>query len=208
MFVPRREHARFCSVACRVAWNLETHGDPAAEASALHWSITAMSNAIERLRRARAGDSMQALTMIGETVWLVTIVDATLVRYHPDVYDGVLAAQTGAERELIEGTLAGLRFVRNRTGGEADLAEFVGSIASGPGAGTGRITGWAWRSVPEPAVASQPPRGQQWELARYRAYQEQLAGHTLGDTFGRAVAFLRQTAAEAPSITDSANAAR
>ena len=42
-FVPRREHARFCSARCRAAWNREHMGDPAAGASALVWSITAMS---------------------------------------------------------------------------------------------------------------------------------------------------------------------
>ena len=35
MFVPRREHARFCCVRCRGAWNREHAGDPAAEMSAL-----------------------------------------------------------------------------------------------------------------------------------------------------------------------------
>ena len=43
-FVPRREHARFCSARCRAAWNREHMGDPAAGASALAWSITAMSD--------------------------------------------------------------------------------------------------------------------------------------------------------------------
>jgi hypothetical protein len=45
-------------------------------------------------------------------------------------------------------------------------------------------------------------------MTRYRAYQAQLAGHTIGEIFGRAVAFLELTAANAPSITDiSAHAA-
>ena len=48
-FTPSREHARFCSTHCRVAWNQENIGDPTAEASALHWSITAMRDAIDRL---------------------------------------------------------------------------------------------------------------------------------------------------------------
>jgi hypothetical protein len=45
--------------------------------------------------------------VIGEAVWWVTIVDATLVRHHLDVYDGALAARPPAERRLIEGTLGG-----------------------------------------------------------------------------------------------------
>jgi hypothetical protein len=45
VFVPRREHARFCSVPCRVEWNRGHMGDPAAGATALLWSITGMSDA-------------------------------------------------------------------------------------------------------------------------------------------------------------------
>lgn len=148
--------------------------------------------------------------MIGEAVWWVTIVDATLVRHHPETYDAVLAGQTPVQRQLIEGTLAGLRFVRNRIGRAADLAEFIEPGAPDPGPGKGRrITGWTWRPVPEPALAALPPRGQAWEMTRYRAYQDQLAGHTIGETFGRAAEFLKLAAASAPSITDfSAHAAR
>jgi len=35
VFTPRREHARFCSAACRVAWNQEHTGNPQAGAGAL-----------------------------------------------------------------------------------------------------------------------------------------------------------------------------
>ena len=58
-------------------------GDPAVKVSALQWSITAMSDTTERLARVNAGDRPQAFALIGEAVWWVTIVDATLVRYHP-----------------------------------------------------------------------------------------------------------------------------
>ena len=153
-FVPRREHARFCSARCRAAWNREHVGDPAAGASALAWSITAMSDATDRLSRVRAWDRPRAFAAIGEAVWWVTIVDATLVRHHPDAYDAVMAGQAPAQRRLVEGTLAGLRFVRNRIGDEADLAEFIEPGKAGPGAGQGRITGWTWKPVPEPALGS------------------------------------------------------
>jgi hypothetical protein len=46
-FVPRREHARFCSAGCRAAWNREHTGDLKAGASALQWAITAMSETTE-----------------------------------------------------------------------------------------------------------------------------------------------------------------
>ena len=46
-------------------------------------------------------------------------------------------------------------------------------------------------------------------MARYRAYQAQLAGHTIGEIFARAAALLKLTAANATSVTDiSAHAAR
>jgi hypothetical protein len=200
-FVPRREHARFCSARCRAAWNREHVGGPAAGASALVWSITAMSDTTDRLTRVRAADRPRAFTVISEAVWWVTMVDATLVRHHPDAYDGVLAGQSPTERQLVEETLAGLRFVRNQIGDEADLAEFIEPGESGHGAQRGRITGWTWRSVPEPSLGSLPSRGQAWETTRYRAFQAHLAGRTVGETFGRAAAFLKLAAANAPAIT-------
>ena len=207
MFTPRREHARFCSVRCRAAWNRDRAlGDPAVEVSALRWSILAMSDITERLPGVRAEDRPGAFAAIGDAVWCVTIVDAALVRHHLGAYDGAMAGQTPAERRQVEGTLAGLRFVRNRIAHEVELAEFIEPGAPGPGAGKGPITGWTWKAMPEPALALPSPRAQAWEMTRYRAYQAQLAGHTIGETLGRAVAFLERTAANA--ITDiSAHAA-
>jgi hypothetical protein len=207
-FVPRREHARFCGVPCRVAWNRRQTGDPAAGASALRWSITAMSEAAERLPRAGVWDQSRALGMVGEMVWWVTIVDATLVRYHAVAYDRVLAGRAPAERHLTEATLTGLRFVRNRIGHGADLAEFAEPGAPGPGAGQGLITDWRWKPVPRPVLAWLPPRGRAWEMTRYRAYQAQLAGQTIGEIFGLATAFLELAAADASAVTEiSAHAA-
>ncbi|HKA95664.1 MAG TPA: hypothetical protein VKD66_05310 [Streptosporangiaceae bacterium] len=209
VFVPRREHARFCSVGCRAAWNREHMGDPAAEASALQWSIIAMSETAERLPGVTAWNRPRAYAAICEAVWWVTIVDATLVRHHPEAYDGVMAGQNQEDRQLIEATLTGLRFIRNRIPHEVDLAELVETGAPDPGAGNGRITGWTWRPVPEPALGSLPPRAQAWEMARYRAYQAQLAGRTVGEIFGRAAAFLTLAAANATSLTEtSLHAAR
>jgi hypothetical protein len=36
-FEPRREHARFCSAACHIAWNQEHADEPDAEDTALGW---------------------------------------------------------------------------------------------------------------------------------------------------------------------------
>jgi hypothetical protein len=128
------------------------------------------------------------------------MVDATLVRHHPRAYDAVMAGQSAARRELIEGTLAGLRFVRNRISEEAGLAGFIEPGVTARGSAAGRMTGWAWKPVPEPALASLASRGRAWEATRYRAYQAHLAGHTLGETFGRAAAFVQLAAADAASI--------
>ena len=68
-FVPRREHARFCSARCRVAWNRQHVGDSAAEADALGWTIAAMREAIDRLLRARSLDQPHAFAAISEAVW-------------------------------------------------------------------------------------------------------------------------------------------
>ena len=202
VFEPRREHGRFCSARCRVAWNRENISDRAAGGSALEWSISAMRDATWRLLRAQARDRSRAFAVISEAVWWVTIVDGTLVRYHPETYDRVMAGQPPGERGLIEETLAGLRFVRNRMGHDVDHVDFIRPDARRPGAGDGRITEWRWNPLPEPSHASPSPRGQAWEMARYRAYQARLAGHTVGEVFGRAAAFLNVAAATATSATE------
>jgi hypothetical protein len=183
--------------------------DPVAGVSALQWSITAMSDTTERLHRVRAANQPRAFAVIGEAVWWVTIVDATLVRHHPDDYDAVMTGQPPAERRLIEGTLAGLRFVRNRMGQEVDHVDFIHPGASLARAGDDRITAWTWNCLPEPVLDSLPARGQAWEMTRYRAYQAELAGHTIGEVFGRATAFLKLTAAStAPDPDLSGQAVR
>jgi hypothetical protein len=46
-------------------------------------------------------------------------------------------------------------------------------------------------------VETLPPRGQEWELSRYRAYQDRLAGRPIGETFALASAFLTLVASQA-----------
>jgi hypothetical protein len=181
-------------------------GDPQADASALLWSVTAMSEATARLPHARTWNRARAYAVVGEAVWWVTLVDATLVRHHPEPYDNVMASQSPAQRQRIEATLAGLRFVRNRISGEADLAKFIGAAAPGEDPDNGRVTGWSWKTLPPPALASLPPRAQAWERTRYQAYYAQLAGHTLGEVFWRAATFLTLTAATAGPLADLASA--
>jgi len=190
LFVPRREHARFCSARCRVAWNRQRVGAPPTEAGALGWTFTATREAIDRLLWARSLDQPHAFAAISEAVWWVTMVDATLVRYHPDAYDAALASHHAAERRLIEGTFGGLRFVRNWMGYHADHADFIQPQPDSGRPGADPVAAWTWRSLPRPVLASLPARGQEWEMRRYREYQAQLAGRPVGETFRLAVAFL------------------
>jgi hypothetical protein len=95
---------------------------------------------------------------------------------------------------VTEDTFGGLRFVRNRMGYDADHADFIAPLDPRPGAAAPRVAGWIWRPVPEPALTTLTPRGREWELTRYRAYQAQLAGHPIGETFTQATAFLRLVA--------------
>lgn len=196
VYAPRREHDRFCGAGCRAAWNSERMGDPGGRASALAWSVTGMADTVARLGQMKAADPPRAFAVIGEAVWWVTIVDATLVRHHPDVYDDVMAAQDPGLRRVIEEALGGLRFVRNRIGDEADLVEFIGT--GGPGAGEAPITAWRWKLVPQPAPGPLTSRGQAWEMTRYRAYLARLAGRAVGETFGCTAEFLTVAAAASP----------
>jgi hypothetical protein len=194
VFAPRREHARFCSTSCRVAWNRERAGDLAVEVTALDWTVAAMCDVLEWLGGAGDRDRSQAFAVISEAVWWVTIVDATLIRYHVEAYEAAMAAHTPAERRLIEGTFGGLRFVRNQMGYHVDQADFIEPA-------DGCIMAWSWRSVGEPALTLLPPRGQAWEMARYQAYEAQLAGHTMKEVFGRAAAFLKLVSERAAVLT-------
>jgi hypothetical protein len=202
-FTPRREHVRFCSADCRVAWVRAHRGDPAAQVSALGWSVTAMSEAAGRLSSVQTWHEVRAFGAVSEAVWWVTIVDATMVRFHPDVYDEVLDGFTPDKRRLVEETLEGLRFVRNQVGGGGQ-ADFV-RPAGGNGE-PGGIAGWTWAPLPEPPLSSLLPRGQAWEMSRYQAYQARLAGQTVGATFSLVAAFLQLAAEKAACLTDSAPA--
>jgi hypothetical protein len=175
-------------------------GDPAGGASALAWSVTAMGDTVARLGQVKAADQLRAFAVIGEAVWWVTIVDATLVRHYPDVYDDVMAARGPGRRRVIEEALGGLRFVRNQMGDEADLADFIG--AGGPGAGGAPITAWRWKLILQPALGPLTSRGQAWEMTRYRAYLARLAGRAVGETFGCTAEFLTMAAAASPVTGD------
>jgi hypothetical protein len=203
-FAPRREHARFCSARCRVAWNRAARtGKVPAEASALEWAITAMSDSTQRLPRVAELDRPRAFAVISEAVWWVTIVDGTLVRYHPEAYDRELRSRTSADQTLIEETMAGLRFVRNQMGQDVDHTDFIRPRSPAGVSRDGRVRAWTWNQMSGPMCASLSPRGLEWELSRYQAYTSRLAGHAVGQTFLAATDFLLAASARASSLTEA-----
>jgi hypothetical protein len=202
-FTPRREHARFCSARCRVAWNRADRAQPAADESALAWAIAAMSDAVSRLPRVAGLDRPRAFAVVSEAVWWVTIVDANLVRYHPDVYDDELASRPEAERQLVEETLAGLRFVRNQVGNDIDRGHFIQPVTIT--VDSGRAQDWTWTPLPEPSCESLSPRSLAWEMDRYRAYESRLAGRAVVATFSCAASFLKVVAAGIAEPADVTN---
>jgi hypothetical protein len=183
-FVPRREHARFCSAHCRMAWNDEHAGLAAAPAAAIDWSVAAMAEAATRLSSSGSWDLPHLAEAVSDAVWWVTLVDATLVRYHPRNYEGALADRNARRRET-EQTLEGLRYVRNQLGRSADPASLIQPFPGGTPAGR-----WAWRPLPQPDLGGLGSRARKWELSRYRAYQERLAGHDITGTFTWCAEFL------------------
>lgn len=198
MFTPRREHARFCSARCRMIWNqqyADTDQLPA-PAETLEWSIAAMWQATERLGHVPGFQHEDGFATIGEAVWRVTMVDATLVRYRADAYTELLDDLSSSESEVIEDTFAGLRFVRNRMAYD-ELPAFVeparaALTGTGGAHATATVGSWTWKSVPEPMTPALNERAQQWEMSRYRSYHAQLAGRPVGETFARATDFLRR----------------
>jgi hypothetical protein len=169
-----------------MAWNREHAGVAAAPAVAIDWSVTAMTEAAGRLTTAGARDLPRLAAAVGETVWWITLVDATLVRYHPRDYEKALAAKA-VRRRKTEQTLEGLRYVRNQLGRSVDSAEFVRPAARDDGATT-----WTWRPLPEPDLTGAGPRARSWELSRYRAYQARLAGRDIATSFSRCTRFLER----------------
>lgn len=190
-FVPRREHARFCSTSCRVAWNAEHDGPGTAPLVAIDWSVTAMTEAVERFEWAGKWSRTRAASAVSETVWGITLVDATLVRYHRRDYEATLAAQAPDRRRKIEETLAGLRFVRNRLGRSVDPEEFIHRPHEGS------AVAWVWTPQREPSLKGLPARSGDWELSRYRSYQSRLAGRDIVSAFARSQEFLEEAAQRA-----------
>ncbi|HEX4255717.1 MAG TPA: hypothetical protein VH089_11545 [Streptosporangiaceae bacterium] len=203
VFTPRREHARFCSAECRIRWNRDHLTDSVAEERALEWSLAGMRDITERLEACRPEDAAVAFSAVAEAVWWVTIIDARLIRQYMDIYDAVLDAHSATRRPMIEGTLAGLRFVRNQSSNEAFSASFISPPAGSNGHGSGVTAAWRWNSIPEPALSQLPDDIRSWEQDRYQAYQAWLADHVVADVFQRATGFLNLAAARVAAVASA-----
>jgi hypothetical protein len=195
VFAPRREHARFCSPDCRVGWNRDHLTDAVAEERALQWSLTGMQDVIEQLDVDRPADQAAAFSAVAEAVWWITIIDARLIRQYMDLYDSVLAAHVRADQPMIEGTLAGLRFVRNQMCADGP-GRFIEPPAS-VGNGVAVTAAWRWAHRPQPQLSDMPAHMQPWVMTRYQAYEQWLAGGSVGRAFQRAAGFLNLAATRA-----------
>jgi hypothetical protein len=201
VFEARREHARFCSPECRVRWNREHLTDAIAEERALEWSLAGMRDITERLALCRPEeDGVVAFSAVAEAVWWVTIIDARLIRQYMDIYDALLAAHDPMQRSMVEGTLAGLRFVRNQTSNDTIGTDFISPPAGGGGQGYGVPAAWRWNRIPEPVLDGLPDEVRSWERTRYREYQAWLADNIVGDVFQRATGFLNLAAARVSAV--------
>lgn len=191
IFEPRCEHARFCSSLCRVTWNREHAGGQSTGDTPLNWSISALEDTTNRLCKAGVLTLPEALAVIGEAVWWVTLVDATMIRYHHDIYDRTMAGLPPAQRRATEGTFTGLRFVRNSMGYYVDPADFI-EPQPGSRGGDAPVSAWTWRPVKAPVSATLAQRAKAWDAGRYMHYRAHLAGRPVGETIDRATVFLTQ----------------
>ena len=193
-FEPRREHDRFCCAGCRIGWNRQNRCG-STHSSALAWSVVALRDTVQQLAGLTVTGPPEAYAVIGEAVWRVTIVDATMVRYHPGVYQQTVTGQSLQQRQVTEKTLAGLRFVRNQMGYRYPPSAFIQPAGIADLSAGSLVAEWIWKAPPPPPPS--PPGRPGWEMDRYQAYLTQLAGHVTGEAFQQTAAFLLQVAAKA-----------
>jgi hypothetical protein len=162
-----------------------------ASSAALDWSVAAMNAATERVNRINAVGLAEAFAAIGEAVWWITVVDDNVRDRHGKAYRRATRATTPNPTD----TMRGLRSARNRICHEVEVVDFIVPVGSRPDRGDGRVSAWAWQSVP-------PPRSHaSRDIAGHAAYESALAGQNIVYTFGLATGFLQlaQTVARDPS---------
>lgn len=137
-----------------------------------------MNAATDRVNRIHAIGLAEAFAAIGEAVWWITVVDDNVKARHGKAYRRAERATTPNPTE----TMRGLRSARNRICHEVEVVDFIAPFGSRLDRGDGRISAWAWQSVPPPRAAR--------DLAGHRAYESALAGQNIVYTFGVATGFL------------------
>jgi hypothetical protein len=156
-----------------MAWNDEHAGVAAAPPAAIDWSVAAMSEAAQRLSSPDSRDLPHLADAVADAVWWVTLVDATLVRYHPQNYESTLGAAAPGGGRPSRPSRDG-RYVRNQLGRSVNPADLIT-----PAAAEGTRPAWTWRSLPQPDISGLGSRARRWELSRYNAYQARLAGRDI-----------------------------
>ncbi len=150
-----------------------------------------MSAATDRVNRVQAPSLAEAFAAIGEALWWITVVDENVRTRYGKAYSRATRATSPNPTE----TMRGVRSARNRMCHEVEVVDFIAPIGSRPDRGDGRISAWAWQSVP-------PPRSRAArDIAGRRAYEAALVGQNIVHTFGLATGFLQlaQRAARDPT---------
>jgi hypothetical protein len=166
---------------------------PVSNGTGLGWSISAMNGSVDRLYKAAGTDRPEALAIVTESVWWVTLVEASIQRSDQAAYNHTLLNLGPAERRAAEGTFIGLRFVRNWLGAHADPANFIQPEHDDDG-GVAPVAAWTWTLLPTPELGKVSPRDRHADAVRYRDYCTYLARKPVGETITSAVAFLADVA--------------
>ena len=177
LFAPRREHARFCSARCRVAWNRQHAGDPPdrGERARLDHYRDAGHD-----RPAAAGPGLGPAARLtprsarpcGGSPWSTPPWCATTRTSTTPCWRATTRPSARSSRARSAGCgSCGTGWAITST------TPTSSSRSAPPGApARARSRPGRWRSLPEPVLAGLPARGQEWEMTRYREYQARLAG--------------------------------
>jgi hypothetical protein len=174
-FTPRREHARFCSPRCRVAWNRHNACDPRPRPAP--W--TGPSPRCGKPPAAPGGHRLGPGQRVRRDQ------RGRVVGHHSRRHLDAVSPGHPRPRPAVRAEPDGLRHRPRRL---QPAAPALAASRPRPGG-----------QYPNPR-SDRSRRAREWEMTRYRAHQAQLAGQPVGATFRRATAFLR-LAAEGSSLS-------
>jgi hypothetical protein len=225
-FTPRREHARFCSTRCRLAWNRGDARQAIVSVAALDWAINAMIEVTSRLGEGPVpngpatndpaansaatndpvanGDAPAAAPALDLRPAAIAVSEAT---WWVTLVDATLVRYfPGGYDAILDAQPAPERAeIENTLAGLRYVRNQMGVhldpgefLRAGVTSDSEQAPAWTWSPLPEPVTMELSPRGQEWERSRYRAYQDWLAGRAITRTFTLAAGFLRMAAARFP----------